>query len=210
MSYFLPQCRFFFQCLDLRRIMTGELNLKKRRKADPGLSLAASWIIQSFPARHCHPLTETIMMMMKYDTSAFCKYCKVWQGRLIYWRVYESISWRFNGEGGFERKWQIWIGVLEDIIPDEEEIKMGQRWCADGRHNGLYWFPLALVYQSNSFPEHSSHQKPRTWLRMSDWKLLRGFSVYQETGFVKSDTWISLSCYMDLWKLPHGLLKVVS
>ena len=26
-------------------------------KADPGLTLAASWIIQSFPARHHHPLT---------------------------------------------------------------------------------------------------------------------------------------------------------
>ena len=127
----------------------------------------------------------------------------MWQGQLIYWRVYESISWRFNGEGGFERKWQIWIGVLEDIIPDEEEeIKMGQRWCGDGRHNGLYWFPLALVYQSNSFPEHSSHQKPRTWLCLTEYYSNLGGSMYTKThGFVKSDTWISLSCYMDLSKL---------
>ena len=196
MSYFLPQCRFFLQiqCLDLRRIMKGELNLKKWRKADPGLSLAASWIIQSFPARHCHPLTLTIMMMMiKYDTSDFCKYCKVLQGQLIYWRVYESISWRFNREGGFERKWHIWIGVLKDIIPDEEEkIKMGQRWCGDGRHNGLYWFPLALVYQSNSFPEHSSHQKPRTWLCLTEYWSNWGGLVYTKR--------------QDLSKVIHGFL----
>ena len=29
-------------------------------------------------------------------------------------------------------------------------------------------------------------------------------------GFVKIDTWISLSCYMDLSKLLHGFVKVVT
>ena len=29
-------------------------------------------------------------------------------------------------------------------------------------------------------------------------------------GFVKIDTWISLSCYMDLSKLIHGFLQVVT
>ena len=28
-------------------------------------------------------------------------------------------------------------------------------------------------------------------------------------GFVKIDAWISLSCYMDLSKLLHGLVEVV-
>ena len=120
----------------------------------------------------------------------------MWQGRLIYWRVYKSISWRFNGEGGFERKWPIWIGVLEDtILDEEEEIKMGQRWCGDGRHNGLYWFPLALVYQSNSFPGHSSHQKPRTWLCLTEYYSNWGGSVYTKR--------------QDLSKVIHGFLSIV-
>ena len=33
--------------------------------------------------------------------------------------------------------------------------------------------------------------------------------MYTKThGFVKSDTWISLSCYMDLSKLSHGFVKI--
>ena len=28
-------------------------------------------------------------------------------------------------------------------------------------------------------------------------------------GFVKIDTWISLSCYMDMLKLLHGFVKAV-
>ena len=37
-------------------------------------------------------------------------------------------------------------------------------------------------------------------------KLKEGFS--QLYGFVKNDTWISLSCYLDLSKLIHGFAKV--
>ena len=40
-------------------------------------------------------------------------------------------------------------------------------------------------------------------------KIVRWISLKFLHGFVKIDKWISQSCYMDLLKMLHGLVKVV-
>ena len=43
-----------------------------------------------------------------------------------------------------------------------------------------------------------------------DWSKLLHVFLLLLNGFVKIDTWISLSCYMDLSKLIHGFLYSIS
>ena len=86
MSYFLPQCRFFANSMsgfeeNNERGVEFEETEKSRSRSEFGSKLNYSIIPRTtLPSSHIddHDDDDDIC------TSAFCKYCKVWQGQLIY------------------------------------------------------------------------------------------------------------------------------